>query len=264
MGRVVKIFSLIVVAVTLSCCYDSFDGAGELSEQDVPIQNITICELSEQLETELFSIYSDYIVQGYVTSTDRYSNFYKSFVIQNNGYALEIMEGLYDSYVRHDVGALVVVKLQGLALTRDGGVMQAGLESMEGSYYTLDYLSLESIIDKHIFNSYTYSEVEPLSVSIEGLDAVECGRLVHIEELQHIPADEAQQPYTWSGYQEFQDATGASIYCSTSSYANFALVEIPSGTVSLCGILQYDSIYGISGGEQYIIKMRSAEDCVEL
>ncbi len=263
MGRVVKIILLFVVAATLSCCYDSFVGYDEISTAELPVQNITIKELSERLQTERLSITQDFIVQGNVTSTDRNGNFYKTFVIQSDGYALEVLEGIYDSYVRHDVGALVAVKLQGLALSTYCGVMQVGLESVTGSYYMLDYLSLESLINKHIFNSYTYSEVEPLCVSVDELDGVECGRLVCIYDLQHLPAEGATQPYTWAGYQQFVDSSGGVVYCYTSSYTNFALVEMPQGVVSLCGILQQDEIYGVSGGEQYIIEMRGVDDCVE-
>ncbi len=259
MGQVLRYITLIVVATTLSCCYDGFNDDPQ-SPSTLPTPNVTIAELAQALQTDKLIIYDNMVVQGSVTTTDQNGNFYKSFIIENDGYALEVLEGIYDSYVRHDVGAVVSVKLQGLALSSYAGVMQAGLEASTGSYYTLDYITLESLVDEHIFCNGTYSAVTPLEVVIGELSEDMCGQLITISSLTHVPGEEDTQPYVWSGYQEFVDSEGSVVYCYTSSYANFSLLSIPQEEVSLCGILQYGSIYGVSG-EQYILVMRGVEDC---
>ncbi len=253
---------MIVAASTLWCCYDSFKGECSLVGGDVPAPNITIKRLCAMLESDMLLIYDDIVVRGSVTSTDRNGNFYKTFIIEDDGYGLEIMEGVYDSYVRHDVGSVVSVRLQGLALSTYRGVHQVGVKSVEGSYYALDYLSAEAVIDQHIFSTYTYAEVEPYVVRFEDLNEQMCGRLVSIESLRHLPTEGDTQPYTWGSYQQFVDNFDNSIWVYTSDYANFSLLEIPQQRVSLSGILQYGSISGVSGAEQYILEMRGVEDCV--
>ncbi|MFR9591053.1 MAG: DUF5689 domain-containing protein [Rikenellaceae bacterium] len=265
MGRSIT-YTILIVAVTLimGSCYDSFEGGGELPSSDAPLPNITIAELHELVVTDRMTIYDDMVVQGVVTSSDENGNFYKTFVIERDGYALEVMEGLYDSFARHDVGSVVSVRLQGLALSRYMGVLQVGLIAEEGSYYMLDYLGSEQIVDNYIFHTYTFENIEPYIVDYNDLTEDMCGRLVSVDSLHLIPSEDALQPYTWSGYQLFVDNYGDSLYCYTSDYANFALVEIPSGEVSLSGILQWNDISGVAGGEKYIIEMRGTEDCSEL
>ncbi|MFI3282983.1 MAG: DUF5689 domain-containing protein [Rikenellaceae bacterium] len=261
MGRVI-IYTLQIVAVAfLSGCYDSFGGGGELTSSDIPTSNITIRELADMVVTEKMLIYDDIVIQGVVTSTDRNGNFYKTFVVESGGYGVEILEGAYDSYVTHDVGRVVSVKLKGLALSRYMGVLQVGLEASAGSYYTLDYLSAQQIIDKYIYCGDSDVDVVPYDIEYADLTEEMCGRLVRIGSLTHLPSDDDVQPYMWGGYQQFVDNDDNSIYCYTSDYANFSLLEIPSSEVSLCGVLQWGEISGVSGGEKYILEMRGVEDC---
>ncbi len=244
-------------------CYDSFEGGEELPSSTAPLPNITIAELHSLVKSERMTIYDDMVVRGVVTSSDENGSFFKSFFIERDGYALEVLEGLYDSYTRHDVGSVVSVKLQGLALSFYQGVLQVGFEAAEGSYYMLDYLGSEQAVDERIFHTYTFEDVEPYDVEYEDLEEGMCGRLVRLNSLTHTPSDDALQPYTWSGYQHFVDNSGDSLYCYTSEYADFALMEIPSGEVSIGGILEYDAISGVSGGERFIIQMRGVDDCTQ-
>ncbi|MFR9593589.1 MAG: DUF5689 domain-containing protein [Rikenellaceae bacterium] len=262
MGRFIKYITSVVAVALMSGCYDSFRGGGSIQVGPAPASNITIAQLHTMLESESMLVYDDFIVRGTVTSTDRYGNFYKTFVMEDNGYGVEILEGLTDSYVRHDVGSVVVVKLQGLMCSRYLGVLQVGAKASEGSYYTLDYLGVEQVVDEVVFNSGTYSSAEPYTVDVSGLDSSMCGRLINIESLLHTPGEDDTQPYVWGGYQQFVDNSGGSVWCYTSDYATFASLAIPQQSVSLCGVLQWGSISGVSGGEQYIIEMRGVYDCV--
>ncbi len=228
-----------------------------------PSPNLSIAELCAMLKTERMTIYDDVVIQGVVTSTDRNGNFHKSFILESGGCGIEILEGLYDSYVRHDVGSVVSVKLQGMAISTSRGVLQAGLVAPEGSFYMLDYLSLESVVDAHIFKCDGHEEPLAHSVTLEGITEQMCGCLVEVESLVHIPNEGELQPYKWQSYQQFVNNFGKTIWCYTSEYANFSLLGIPQRAVTIRGILQRDKIAGVAGGEQYILKMRGVEDCIE-
>ena len=62
---------------------------------------------------------------------------------------------------------------------------------------------------------------------------------------------------TWAGYKRFTDADGNAVYTYVRRYARFADAEVPAGTVSLTGILQYDA----AGDGRYILKLRDENDC---
>ena len=55
----------------------------------------------------------------------------------------------------------------------------------------------------------------------------------------------------------FTDADGNAVYTYVRPYARFADAEVPAGTVSLTGILQYDA----AGDGRYILKLRDENDC---
>ena len=62
---------------------------------------------------------------------------------------------------------------------------------------------------------------------------------------------------TWSGYKRFADSDGNIVYTYVRPYARFADADVPAGTVSLTGILQYDA----AGDGRYILKPRDESDC---
>ncbi len=255
--------SLIFVAAPfLGGCYDSFEGGGDYTYPvvEVPTPNITIGELSDMLQSERLIVYDDMIVQGSVTTTDRNGSFYKSFIIERDGSALEILEGLYDSFIYHDVGEIISLKLNGLALARSRGILQVGIVPSSGSWYTLDYLSAQPIIDEHIFCSNIFEEIIPLSTTCEELSEQMCGRLISLDSLTHLPAEDDLQPYVWGGYQQFVDNSQNSVWVYTSDYANFSQLSIPQEAISICGILQYSSIPYVTSDEVFIIEMRGVED----
>ena len=59
------------------------------------------------------------------------------------------------------------------------------------------------------------------------------------------------------GYSDSTDADGNAVYTYVRRYARFADAEVPAGTVSLTGILQYDA----AGDGRYILKLRDENDC---
>ncbi|MFI3277231.1 MAG: DUF5689 domain-containing protein [Rikenellaceae bacterium] len=267
MGRLTQqLLILVALSAAISSCYDSFDDSA-LNSQDQTtdlVANTTIESLHSTLVSERFDIMDDVIVEGVVTANDESGNIYKSFFMESDGYALEVLEGQYDLHVARPVGQRVVLKLEGLSLARYNSVVRVGLKAPDYSYYTLDYLEVQALIDLHIFNCGSTTEVEARSVSIGELTADMCGSLVEIEGLIHTPAVDDTQPYLWEGYECFEADGGARIWCNTSSYANFASVTIPSERVLIRGILKQESGIPSVSGEQYIVVMRDVEDCIIL
>ena len=76
-----------------------------------------------------------------------------------------------------------------------------------------------------------------------------------IDGVRYTPEDLSAA--TWVGYKRFTDADGNAVYTYVRRYARFADAEVPAGTVSLTGILQYDA----AGDGRYILKLRDENDC---
>lgn len=95
----------------------------------------------------------------------------------------------------------------------------------------------------------------PAPLAIPALTESRCGTLVRIDGVRYTPEDLSAA--TWAGYKRFTDADGNAVYTYVRRYARFADAEVPAGTVSLTGILQYDA----AGDGRYILKLRDENDC---
>ncbi|MFR9563906.1 MAG: DUF5689 domain-containing protein [Rikenellaceae bacterium] len=271
-GAVTRVLLTCVAALVVSGCYDQF-GEIEVSEGEDLTVNITIKELQTKMAASGYvDIDQDIRVRGYVSAHDKGGNFYKCFAIESGGYGLEILEGLTDSYVRHQLGAEIVVQLDGLRLSRSRGVVQVGVAAAESSYYDLDYIGHEYIVDQYITNTGYTEEVEPREFTLAELAADPelatelCGSLIKVTGLRYYTTDEDDDGL-WSGERCFIDAADplfedtpeATIYCYTSDYAAFSAQSIPTEMGSITGILQGDDVTGGEGYEM-LIKPRDNSD----
>ena len=101
----------------------------------------------------------------------------------------------------------------------------------------------------------TVAAPSPAPLVIPALTESRCGTLVRIDGVRYTPEDLSAA--TWAGYKRFTDADGNAVYTYVRRYARFADAEVPAGTVSLTGILQYDA----AGDGRYILKLRDENDC---
>ncbi len=270
-GVISAIFAAVAPLIAIGC-YDDFGEASETEGVDVTT-NITTEELSRLVLSDGYiDVNQDVRVRGYVTAHDAGGNFYKTFMIESGGYGIEIMEGLSDAYVRHQLGAEIVVQLDGLRLTRSRGVVQIGVATTEGSYYDVDYMGHEYIVNQHITNTGYIKDIEPREFTLAELAADPelatslCGSLIRVTGLRYYSTDDDDDGL-WSGERCFIAATDpliggepeAEIWCYTSSYATFSGEAIHDGMGSIVGILQGDDVTGGTGWEM-MIKPRDADD----
>ncbi len=237
-------------------CYDSF---GTLSPDEQPLQspNSTISQIHTIYSQGTREVNQDIIVEGRVTANDEFGNFFKTFVIESDGYAIEILDGLYNSYVRHPLGSSIILKLNGMGLDRYKGVLRCGLLAPATSSYSLDYIEAEALVDQHISLTALQGAPTPQLRTIAQLEEARAGELITINSLMLNTEDGIER--NWSGYALFQDMAQDSIWCYTSSYADFASEKIPQGELSLTGILEFGSTDSLT--DQFIIKLRGSNDC---
>ncbi|MFI3265289.1 MAG: DUF5689 domain-containing protein [Rikenellaceae bacterium] len=245
------------ISILFVGCYDSFSPL-EIDLQSTVEPNTTIEHLHTLYAMGTRDVNQELIVSGYVTANDEHDNFYKSFVIESDGYAIEILDGLFNSYVRHPLGSQIILQLNGLSLDRYLGVLRTGLSAPATSSYSLDYMSAEAIVDLHVSVVAFSSEITAQTFTLDQLEESQAGRFISIDGLTLYTEDGIER--TWSGYSLFRNQAQESIWCYTSSYANFASEKIPQNEVTLQGILEYGDTD--SETDQFIIKLRGAEDCI--
>lgn len=234
-------------------CYDR--GFGEAAtDGPSPAVNISLADLQRLFVGQPVTIEKELIVAGRVTTSDRSGNFYRSLVIESEGGALEIMAGLDALHNDYPVGSLLTLHLEGLALGRSYGVLQAGRPAEAGSTL-VGYIGSQAALDRCLHRgSEPLAAPEPRPIAIPDLQQAFCGLLVRIEGLHYAPVGLEER--SWAGYHRFADADGNALFTNVSSYADFAAAEVPYGSCTLTGILQYSS----REGGRYLIKLRDATD----
>lgn len=237
-------------------CYDSrFDEPP--AETSCEAVTETIAVLRERYAGNAFAVTSAVVVAGSVTSSDRAGNFYRSFCIEDEGAALEIMAGIDQLHNDFPIGCRVVLHLEGLTVGESRGVLQVGRAPQAESGYDVDYLGSRAALDRVVARCGEVLEpIEPERLSIGELTPGRAGTLVRIDKVRYTPEDLTS--VSWAGYKRFTDEEGNEIYTYVRTYADFAEDEVPVGWVSLAGILQYDD----AGEGRYLIKLRDENDCL--
>ncbi|MFO7673303.1 MAG: DUF5689 domain-containing protein, partial [Lutibacter sp.] len=113
-------------------------------------------------------IETDVIMEGYVVSSDKSGNIYKSISIQdkpdNPTAGIKISINQTNIYTRYNVGRKIYVKLKGLAVGYSFGSVQIGVATGDGLAGILG-----SELDKYIVRSCEVTEIIPKKVAIADL-----------------------------------------------------------------------------------------------
>lgn len=206
---------LLVTLLSAGGCYDSHfsEAAGGAAAGE---GNTPLSELRARYTGSPTPVEEDIRVVGYVTTSDRAGNFYRTLCIEQAGAALEVMVGLDHLHNDYPPGSRLMVRLRGLTLGLQYGVLQAGTRAEPGSGYATGYLGSRPAADAAIVRLDGGQSVEPTLLHISELTPERCGTLVRIEALQLRPDDGEPAPETWSGYHTFADASGRTL-CTKAS-----------------------------------------------
>ena len=231
-----------VAALLLTGCYDSRFGEPDDDGEGKPATE-TIAALRDRYAGTPFTVTGDIVVTGRVASCDTEAG-------------LEVMAGIDHLHNDFPIGSRVTLSLRGLAVAESRGVLQAGRPPAAGSGYATDYIGSRAALGVVLVRSgEALAAPSPAPLAIPALTESRCGTLVRIDGVRYTPEDLSAA--TWAGYKRFTDADGNAVYTYVRRYARFADAEVPAGTVSLTGILQYDA----AGDGRYILKLRDENDC---
>lgn len=246
---------LLCAFLLLTGCYDSRFGERSGGEEPEPA-TATIAQLRQLYAGTTFVIATDVVVSGRVNTSDAEENFYRTFCVEEDGAGLEVMAGIDHLHNDFPDGCRVTLRLKGLTVAESRGVLQVGRPPAAGSGYATDYIGSQPALAAVLVRSgESLNTPAPALRRIPELTPALCGTLIRIEGLRYTPEDLSAS--TWSGYKRFADSDDNTVYTYVRPYARFADADVPAGTVSLTGILQYDA----AGDGRYILKPRDESDC---
>lgn len=245
------------LSIALASCkhFDEPDYGVQIPEAP----NIAIADLRAMVGERHITFQEPIVIGGYVTTSDKESNFYRSFYIEDASGAVEVMAGLYDLHNIYPEGSYVTISLEGCAAGLHNGVLQIGTEAASYSQYPTDYFSSRVLLDKHIKGYDIFSPIAPQPLAFNDLTSELCGQLVNLHDMQFAHNATEAEADVWSGYSIFADRNGDAIAVYTSSSASYAHKGVPTERVNITGILQYGDV---EGEDMYIIKMRYEKDCL--
>ncbi len=186
-----KIIGLFLLVSTFLGCVKDQDFSTPIVDCIEP--EITVTNTIQQVK-DMYTfggatlIETDVIIGGYVVSSDKSGNIYKTLSIQdkpeNPTSAIKISIDKTNMYTKYDVGRKVYVKLKGLAVGYSFGSIQIG----QADDTELARISAFEV-KNHLFRSCEVAEIIPKKVAISELNESMLEMLIEIENVQFKTTD---------------------------------------------------------------------------
>ena len=256
-------FLFFVISMYLSCVKDDGFSTPKVAcvEPEITATN-TISQVKDMYTFGgATKIETDVIIKGYVVSSDKSGNIYKSLSIQdkpeNPTAAIKISIDQSDIYTTYNVGRKVFVKLKGLAVGYSFGSIQIG-KAADTELGRIPALEVKN----HIIRSCEVVEITPKVVTINELDESMLEMLIQIDNVQ-FKATELGNAYgniknsttenrVLESFNSNCNLTGE-VLLRNSGYSDFKNQLLPEGKGSIIAI--FSNYY-----EDFQLYIRDAED----
>ena len=259
LNRQLIIALVALIGLTFASCEREYD-APLLTEPTVEIGDegiITIAKYKEMFTSvpeEGKIIEEDFAIRAVVVGNDISGNIYKQIYVEDATGGLSI--GIDQNNIANDypVGQEVVIKLQGLAATSYGGVLQLGMNNNNPKNTRIPY----EIAKKHLLKNQwpDAKKAMPKVTTMSSITDAMIGTLIQLEGVYFEKGGElnyADQEMN-AVNRILRDKSGKSLYVRNSKYATFANDKLPKGNGTVVAILS-------KFGSDYQLFLRSADDC---
>jgi hypothetical protein len=256
-------FMLLVISMYLGCVKD--DGFST-PKVDCVAPEISATNTIDQVKNMYTfggatKIETDVIIEGYVVSSDKSGNIYKSLSIQdkpeNPTAAIKISIDQSDIYTVYNVGRKVFVKLKGLAVGYSYGSIQIG----KATATELGRIPALEVKD-HIIRSCEVVEITPKVVTINELNESMLEMLIQIDNVQFKTSElgnaygnvknSTTENRTLESFNGSCNLTGE-VLLRNSGYSDFKNQLLPEGKGSVVAI--FSNYY-----EDFQLYIRDTED----
>lgn len=243
-------FFLLLTAFSslVASCNKKFDEPPLYVEPNITA-NMTIQELKALYTTAgtLREITEDKIIAGIVAGDDKSGNLYKSLAIQDATGGISFRLDGTSLYTSYPVGRKIYVKLKGLCLGEYGGMLQLGI--IDNSTATPEQIPVPSaLFEKHIVKASLNNAVTPVVVTPADLTTTLQDKyqntLIELKDFEFATGDTNKtyaDPTRVSSARNFvlRSCDGSSITLRSSSYSNFAGVNVPNGNGTVIGLYTF-------------------------
>ena len=211
----------------------------------------------------IFSENNQYM-EGYVISSDEGGNFFEELLIQdkseNPTIGIKVLIDVNPLFIRYEVGRKVYIKLNGLSVGITNGVLTIG--ALNGD--SVDKIPAPSEQD-FILRSAQTANLVPLPLAFSEFTNDKTNLFVFIEDAQFNRAQATgDNPFSYASEPADQFdgerilescETGSTTIFSTSTFADFKSLTLPSGRGSMSAILTKDFF-----GDVFNLSINSPED----
>jgi len=274
MKQIIKItLSLLFIAASFTSCVDDKDfDTPQVSCDDtkinaIPSSSITtfqnvIASYTGSVVTLASPTGDKLYLEGYVVSSDLKANFYKELYIQNKKenptYAIKIAINDRGLYSKYPIGSKIMVKLNGLVINKDHGVITIG-ELVENEFSSIR----SSVAKTNILRKCGIETIVPIDI-MSSLDVTSqlSSKFVRLQNVQ-FSVSELNSKYTNSN--DDYDSHKMLVFCSdestfkleTSPFASFKDLMIPSKKFDVSGILTRNY-----GDDFFVLKINGIDDII--
>ena len=253
-------FIAILFLLFISCDFQTdFQTPGQICNDSL-LPNYSYIELDQLLgEERVVEIYKDVKIVGYVISSDRTGNFFRSLHLQENisgpskGVQIEI--DLTNINLLFPLGAKVIIKLKGLYLGKSNGVYKIGSAINNFGALGISRLPGPAVKEHILVLCGEEMVIEPNIVILDSLNEEWINTLVEIENLE-FSSGELGKLYARQKeetYRTLQDCAGRTIKLRNSGYSDFQAEVLPEGNGNIKGILHRN-------GKEFVLLIRDTSD----
>lgn len=212
--------------------------------------NVSYGEVKNFYVDQTIQIQEDWVLEGYVISSDKAGNFFSVIHFQdspdNPSEGLQIEIDLRDSHLFFDVGQHIVIKLKGLYLGKSKGVFKLG-----GVFSSFGNLSVGRLPNTAVFNHVLVTcespeTISPVNLTIENIKEEMIGTLITLENVE-MSIDELGLPFA----DEREETERLLVDCEdnefvllNSGFSDFQAFPLPEERGTITGVLtQANSTY---------------------
>lgn len=206
------------------------------------IQALKAMHISGQID----SVTTDMVIGGVVIANDSSGNFYKQIIIQDSSGGIAVSIDDYNLYASFPIGRKVYVKMKGLYLSEDAGLLYIGGAPDNGG--TVSGIA-SRLKDQYLVKGEINVPVSPAVVNISELKSNPDKYMYMLVQFQsfEVKISDTSKTYANANTTSKTDAniivkgcnSSDTIIIRTSGYSSFANINVPNGNGTLTAVYAY-------------------------
>lgn len=232
---------ILAILLVYGCVKDqTFETPSQLCTSEI-LANTSFEEVKSLYQGKVEVILQDWILEGYVISSDREGNFFNTLHFQdrfsnaNNGFQIDIE--LRDSYLLYEVGDKIYIQLKGLYLGESKGILKLGSAYSVFGNQIIGRLPSHAV-SQHLIKGCEQGSIVPRLTNIGSLDDQLVNTLIKLDNVEVV---DEELGLSFAVTEETTkrkiiDCEGDELVLLNSGYSDFQQELLPKGNGTITGI----------------------------